>query len=269
MVKKGVKSEYTNLDHTKKGSTLNRRTYLKLAGAAATVAAAGAGQSSAASTESYGYGEGGYGNGPYGGMSSFSVHTKGGSSVGSTSATLEGSLENLEGAESAACAFEWRKSGASSWNTTSNQQLTALGTYSTDINGLEDGTAYEYRAIGVASDGDSDVGITSGFTTEINNQGPTVEGYSVTEAGSSDAHIKITASWSVADPDGNLDTVVVEAKDATGSLSDVSATNVNGSTASGTSTLDVRHVNGQTFDVTVTVIDTYGQDSSQIKSVTE
>lgn len=249
--------------------TLGRRTYLKLAGTVAALGMAATGQAAAANTETYGFGEGGYGAGPYGGVSSFSVHTEAASNVGTTLATLNGSLEYLEGADSAACSFEWRRSGASVWNTTAEQQRTTLGGFSAGVTGLTDGVEYEYRAAGTASDGDSDVGSTTRFTTETSNEGPTVERYTVTEAGSSDPHVEITADWSVADADGNLDTVVVKVINATGSLGDASATNVSGSTASGTSTLDVRHVDGQTFDVVLTVIDTYGRDRSEVKSVTE
>jgi subtilisin family serine protease len=103
-----------------------------------------------------------------GGGPGFAVSTGTTSNVGETSATLQGSLDNLDGASSADVYFEWRESGASSWNTTSTQTLSATGSFSATISGLTKGTGYEYRAVGNASDGDSNTGSTATFTTDSN-----------------------------------------------------------------------------------------------------
>ncbi|PSQ17817.1 serine protease [Halobacteriales archaeon QS_8_69_26] len=95
-----------------------------------------------------------------------SVSTDSASSVGTSSATLNGTLNDLGGASSADCYFEWRQSGASSWNVTSGQTLSSTGSFSEDISGLSESTDYEYRAVADASDGDSDTGSTSTFTTD-------------------------------------------------------------------------------------------------------
>ncbi|WP_206425177.1 hypothetical protein [Halosimplex salinum] len=99
------------------------------------------------------------------------------SNVGTTSATLTGTLDSLGGASSADVAFEYRESGASSWTTTASQTVSSTGTFSESVSGLSSGTDYEYRAVVDAADGDSAVGSASSFTTaEQPTSGITVEG---------------------------------------------------------------------------------------------
>lgn len=143
---------------------LNRRSYLKITGAIAVSAATVSVGSNSARAESDGYGEAGFGEGPYGG-NGFSVTTENPTDVGATSATLNGELVDLNGSESGDCYFEWRKTDASSWNTTATQTLSSTGTFSDSLSGLEESVEYEYRAVGDTSDGDSDTGTTASFTT--------------------------------------------------------------------------------------------------------
>jgi subtilisin family serine protease len=96
----------------------------------------------------------------------FAVSTGSASSVGETSATLNGSLDDLGGASSADVYFEWRQTGASSWNATATRTLSSTGSFSDDVSGLTKGTEYEFRVVGDASDGDSDTGGTVTFTTD-------------------------------------------------------------------------------------------------------
>jgi subtilisin family serine protease len=96
----------------------------------------------------------------------FAVSTGTTSNVGENSATLQGSLEDLDGAGSADVYFQWRETGASSWNTTATQTLSSTGGFSANVSGLSKGTGYEYRAVGDASDGDSNTGSTATFTTD-------------------------------------------------------------------------------------------------------
>jgi hypothetical protein len=97
------------------------------------------------------------------GDSSVAVTTDPATSVDGSSATLNGSLDSLGGADSADCYFEWCESGASTWNATSVQTLSATGSFSEDLTGLSEGTEYEFRAVADASDGDSDTGATRSF----------------------------------------------------------------------------------------------------------
>jgi len=249
-------------------SSISRRECLKLVGVAAASTAGIAAESDVSRAASSGYGAGGYGEGSYGG-GGFGVSTGDPTGVDATSATLGGELSDLDGADSADCYFEWRSVGASSWNTTAAQTLSGTGSYSTDIGGLSSGTDYEYRAVVTASDGDTDTGGTTSFTTDSGSAAPSVDSYAVTEAGSPNPHAEITADWSVSDADGDLDTVTVEVADASGRVLDSATTGVSGGSAGGTDEFEIKHANGQTFGVTVTVTDAARNSDSRTRSVTE
>ncbi len=84
-----------------------------------------------------------------------------------SSATLNGSLDDLGGADSAEVSFEWREIGASSWNSTAAETVTATGSFSHDLTGLSADTTHEYRATADASDGESVTGSAAEFTTAV------------------------------------------------------------------------------------------------------
>lgn len=250
-----------------RASGIGRRACLKLVGmAAASTVGAGVG-SDVARAESDGYGSS-YGEGPYDG-GGFSVTTGDATDIDTTSATLDGELGDLDGADSAGCYFEWRPTGASDWTTTTTQTLSSTGSYTVGLSGLEEGVAYEYRAVGTASDGDTATGATVSFTTDAGRTAPSIDSYSVTEAGSPNPHCEITAEWSVSDADGDLDTVAVAVADSSGMVVHSSRRDANGASASGTDTFTIKHADGQTFDVTVTVIDAGDNDDSRTRTVTE
>lgn len=249
-------------------SGIGRRECLKLLGVATASVAGVAAESGVARAATGGYGEAGYGEGPYGG-GGFSVSTSAATSVDSTSATLDGELLDLDGANSADCYFEWRRTGASSWSTTATETLSSTGSYSASLNGLAEGVEYEYRAVGMASDGDTATGGTTSFTTDDGSTAPSIDSYSVTEAGSPNPHCEITAEWGVSDPDGDLDTVVVDVSDDAGAVVDSATTRVAGTRASGTDEFSIKHANRQTFGVTVTVTDARGDSDSRTWAVTE
>jgi regulation of enolase protein 1 (concanavalin A-like superfamily) len=99
------------------------------------------------------------------------------SNVGTSSATVNGSLDSLGGASSADVGFEYRASGASSWTATESQPVSSTGSFSSSVSGLSSATECEYRAVVAAADGDTAVGSTSSFTTtERSTSGITVEG---------------------------------------------------------------------------------------------
>ncbi|PSP80856.1 serine protease [Halobacteriales archaeon QS_1_68_20] len=95
-----------------------------------------------------------------------SVSTDSATSVGETSATLNGTLGDLGGASSADVYFEWGPAGGSLSNTTSAQTLSSTGSFSADVSGLDSGTDYEFRAVAQGSDGSSDTGGVQSFTTD-------------------------------------------------------------------------------------------------------
>ena len=198
-----------------------------------------------------------------------SVTTDAPSTVTTSSATLNGSLDDLGNASSVDCAFEWRAVGTASWNSTATQTRSSTGTFSADVSGLSSGTDYEYRAVVTASDGDDAVGGIASFTTDAGSTAPSVDAYSVTEAGSPNPHCEITADWSVSDADGDLDAVEVTVSDTSGTVVDAARTDVSGRSASGTDEFTVKHARGRTFDVRVTVTDAERNSDGRTRTVTE
>jgi subtilisin len=97
-------------------------------------------------------------------LEGFLVRTLEPTNVDSSSATLHGSLDDLDGADSATVHFDWRETGSSTWNATASQTLTSTTSFSADVSGLTEGAEYEYRAVGEASDGETDTGSTRTFT---------------------------------------------------------------------------------------------------------
>lgn len=250
---------------------VQRRSYLKLAGILVGTSGGIHWSSRRGRAASNGYGEGGYGEGGYGGSSdtAVAVSSESATNITESSGTLNGSLDDLGGASSADCYFEWRESGTSSWTVTSSQSLTSTGSFSEDITGLSSGTDYEFRALADASDGDSDVGTTKTFTTSSGNQAPTIDYYDVVEAGSPNPHAEITVDWNVGDADGDLAQVEIAVYDDSGGIVDSSSHSVSGSDATGTDTFTIKHADGKTFDVTLAVSDSAGNRTSATQSITE
>jgi hypothetical protein len=93
------------------------------------------------------------------------VSTVGASDIEETTATLEGSLDDLGGAATADVYFEYREAGTTTWAETPRQTFSAPTGYTAPITGLTPATDYEFRAAAIASDGDVDVGAMLTFTT--------------------------------------------------------------------------------------------------------
>ena len=199
------------------------------------------------------------------------VSTDSASGVGTDTATLNGTLSDLGGASSSDVHFEYRQVGADSWSTTTAQTLSSTGAFDESVSNLSSSTDHEFRAVAEASDGDTDIGTTSAFTTDssTSNSPPAVDSYSVTEAGSPNPHAEITVDWSVSDGDGNLDGVSVEVLDSSGARADSASSNVSGSSASGSYSFTVKHARNERFEVTLTVTDTVGASVSASRFVSE
>ncbi|MFO8114016.1 MAG: metallophosphoesterase [Halorubrum sp.] len=196
---------------------------------------------------------------------SVSVTTAEAVDVDETSATLNGVLDDLGGADSADVSFEYREGGASSWSATGIQTLSATGSFSESVNGLESGTDYEFRAVAEASDGDTDTGDTLTFTTDAGQTVPEIDRFELTDIGNPTwAWVEI--DWAVSDAGGDLDTVeTVFARD--GSQKGSETASVSGSTASGRHRHRERDGQGQTYDVTLTVTDANGDSTSETKRI--
>ncbi|MFD1512846.1 hypothetical protein [Halomarina rubra] len=96
-----------------------------------------------------------------GGSGSVSVSTDAPSSVTTTDATLEGTLDSLGGSSSVSVSFEYRENGVSSWTSTSSSSQSSTGSFSEQVGGLTADTTYEYRAVA-----DAETGTTVSFTTD-------------------------------------------------------------------------------------------------------
>lgn len=80
------------------------------------------------------------------------VHTQHATAVGNHSATLNGELTGMEGAENATVWFEyWVEGHAANASTTANQTLSAPGSFSASLSGLENDTTYVYVAHAAAN----------------------------------------------------------------------------------------------------------------------
>jgi len=197
------------------------------------------------------------------------VRTDAPSIVTDSNATLAGSLTDLGNAASADCYFKYRKIGATSWDSTATQTLSSTGSFTESITGLSTSTDYEYRAVAVASDGDSVAGEIGSFTTSGSSTAPVIDSYWVTEARSPNPHCEITADWDVSDTDGDLESVSLVVLDSSDSIVDSATASVGGSNASGTENFKIKHVKNQMFDVTVTVTDTKNNSNSQTQTISE
>jgi len=102
----------------------------------------------------------------------FVMNTVESSNVDDSSADLTGELSDLDGASSADCYFEYRQDGASSFTDSAKQTLSSTGNYTETVSGLQSGTEYEFRAVGDASDGDSDTGNLQFFKTSTSGANP-------------------------------------------------------------------------------------------------
>lgn len=257
--------EYDSPTNQQSGNTIARRGFLKLAGVGATLVAAVTVESESVRGDTTGYGEGEYGNVPYGG-DEFSVSTEDVVSVDATSATIAGVLSALDGADSADCYFEWRAVGADAWNATSKQTRSSTGSFSADINNLSDNTDYEYRAVAESSDGSTDTGSVVAFSTVSGSTAPVIDSFSVSGAKQSDSQSEITVEWGVSDADEDLASVDIDVADSSGTVQSVSWL-VNGAVASDIDSFVVKHSDGVTFDVTITVTDAEGNSTSATQSV--
>ena len=95
-----------------------------------------------------------------------SVSTNSATNVGATTATLNGSLDDMGGADVVVVGFEYRVQASSTWSTTPNFDRTSTGTFSRDVDDLSAGTSYEFRAVGEGLNGTVDRGNILSFETD-------------------------------------------------------------------------------------------------------
>ena len=95
------------------------------------------------------------------------VTTQAASSVGKTTATLNGELTDLGEETDVDGFFEYRVQGAGTWETTTPQNLSATGTFDEALTDLDPDTTYEFRAVVTWDSGSERAeGSTLTFTTD-------------------------------------------------------------------------------------------------------
>lgn len=207
------------------------------------------------------------------GDTDLTVLTEGVTDVGSESVTLEGTVDDLGGADATDAYFEYRETGTSSWASSDVQTLESATSYTESVTGLSTEAEYEARAVAEATDDDVDTGGTVTFTTGSgttdSGSAPSIDRLEVTEEGSPNPHADIIANWSVSDGDGDLSWALVQVVDADGFVVDAAKTSISGDSAADVNYFQIKRVDGQTFDVKLLVSDEAGHQASATRTVTE
>ncbi|UTF55022.1 thermonuclease family protein [Natronosalvus rutilus] len=145
-------------------------------------------------------------------VTDLTVATDAATRVGDASATLNGTLEDLDGADWGEVSFEWGRAG-DLVNITKARLLEDTGSFSEDVDGLEAGAEYEYRAVVESNHGYTAYGSVRAFTAETDVRSDVIEADPAT-AGTESYH-----TWTLADPsvdfDGEVDTITVDYPDGT------------------------------------------------------
>jgi len=82
-------------------------------------------------------------------------------------------------------------------------------------------------------------------------------------------HADIIAKWNVSDPDGDLASVLVQVVNSSGVVLAASRSQLGADSAQDVDYFKIKRVDGQTFDVRLTVTDAQGNTASDVTSVTE
>lgn len=95
----------------------------------------------------------------------FAVRTDEVTPVNATAVTVDATVENFGDAPSADGFVQYREAGADTWRTAVQTGASSAGAFGGNVTGLDPGTDYQFRAYGLASDGDSDYGAVANVTT--------------------------------------------------------------------------------------------------------
>ncbi|WP_331235125.1 S8 family serine peptidase [Natronorarus salvus] len=194
---------------------------------------------------------------------SVSVETGEASDVGETSATLNGEVNTLEGADEANVGFEYGEAGGALSNSVDAGTVSGTGTFDAEVTDLDVDTEYEFRAV-AETDETSDEGDGVAFTTEGEDDDdgdaesdPEIDTFDVSPR-SSGPWSRAVVDWAVSD-DGALEEVTSELLDG-GELLDSETSSVSGESASGEHELRTRDTPDS---VRLTVTDEAGNEESE------
>ena len=194
---------------------------------------------------------------------SFSIATVEARDTSDTSATLVGEVTSLEGVSSVSCGFEWRESGADSWNVTEAQTVSSVDEFSDRITGLDGDTEYQFRAVAYEPDRfDARAQAFYVDSSPDEEVEPVIEQFDVRDR-SNPAWNRFDVDWSVSHEDENLDTVVTKLR-YKGSTVDAESTSITGETASYSHLMRVR---GPVDEVVLSVNDDENRTTTESKLV--
>jgi len=125
------------------------------------------------------------------------------------------------------------------------------------------GNAYTVDATVTDSGGNTGSGSATVSETEDTASAPTIDTFA-TSTRTTGPWTRVTTDWAVSDADGDLDSVVIELVDSSGSVLTSTTNNVSGSSASGSDELRTR---SNPSDVVLTVTDAAGNSTSDSQSI--
>lgn len=180
--------------------------------------------------------------------------------VGESSATFEGSLDELAGA-GVAVGFEYRRAGDDEWTSTPTRIRSASTTYERTVEELAPGTDYEFRAVAYAGDAVA-TGGTARFRTDAVQAGPLVDRFEVSDSAFPNPHAELTVGWTVAAGDVDLSSVLVKVVDVDGFVADATRSDASGDLASGVDHFRIANAGGSPLEVKLTVADSDGETTT-------
>jgi subtilisin len=104
---------------------------------------------------------------------------------------------------------------------------------------------------------------------ESTGSAPDIDRYEVIEANSPNPDANIIAEWDVSDADGDLAAGRVEVIGASGTVVASAETGIDGNVYYGFDYFEIADVDGETFDVKVTVTDANGRQTTATETVSE
>lgn len=155
--------------------------------------------------------------------------------------TLRGSIFGITEDDAVDGYFQYRASGADSWDTAGEQSITTIGEFMADISEYEFDTEYEFRAVIADTDLTGDIDtfeVSSDDDDQHTGDTLTIDEFQIIDNSDSSWN-RYTVDWSVSDESGSLDTVVSKLR-KDGNVVAASSTDVSGESASFTHSLRVR-----------------------------
>ena len=197
---------------------------------------------------------------------SVSVATDDATDVGETTATLNGEVTELDGADEADVGFEYGESGGDLSDSVDAGAVSDAEAFDATVDDLDADTEYEFRAVAETAE-TSDEGDALGFTTDGGDDdgdtAPVIDRFDVSDD-SNPNWGRHTVDWAVSDVDGDLDSVTSEQLEG-GSVVDSVTSAVSGDSADGIHELESRRT--AVDEIRLTVVDEAGNETIETQDV--